>query len=400
MLGLRGSLLTTRNAAARRYAPIAQQCRFKATAVEEDLAAQVAPPRVITAAALFDGHDAAINVMRRLIQAKGVEVIHLGHDRSAQDIVDCAIQEDAQAVALTSYQGGHLEYFKYIKELLDEAGCGHIKIYGGGGGTISPPEIKELHEAGIDKIYSPEDGRRMGLDGMIQELVDGAISVDLMALPTDLGTRPVTAVDHPQVARLLTLSENLPKEEFYKILEKCRSRPESERAPVIGMTGTGGAGKSSLLDELMLRALRDNPEMKICLLCIDPTRKRQGGALLGDRIRMNSVSDSNLYMRSFATRGSNQEVSERIQEGIAVAQAVGFDLVFVETSGIGQGQDAITNFVDHSVYVMTSEFGAETQLEKIEMLDVADTVVLNKFEKRGAEDALRLVGKQVMHYSE
>jgi methylmalonyl-CoA mutase len=362
--------------------------------VQEDLAAD-APPRIITAAALFDGHDAAINVMRRLIQAKGVEVIHLGHDRSAQDIVDCAIQEDAQAVALTSYQGGHIEYFKYIKDLLDEAGCGHIKIYGGGGGTISPPEIRELHAAGITKIYSPEDGRKLGLDGMIQEVVDGATSVDLLALPTDLGTKPVTATDIPQVARLLTLSENLPTNEFYEILEKCRSRPAEDRAPVIGMTGTGGAGKSSLLDELMLRALRDNPDMKICLLCIDPTRKRQGGALLGDRIRMNSVSDSNLFMRSFATRGSNQEVSERIQEGIAVAQAVGFDLIFVETSGIGQGQDAITNFVDHSVYVMTSEFGAETQLEKIEMLDVADTVVLNKFEKRGAEDALRLVGKQV-----
>ena len=352
------------------------------------------PVRVITAASLFDGHDAAINVMRRLIQGAGAEVIHLGHDRSAKDVVDCAIQEDAHALALTSYQGGHVEYLTYIRELLDEGGCSHVRIYGGGGGTITPPEIKLLHNSGISKIYSPDDGRTMGLMGMIHHLMAGASEVDLIA-EDRLATlnRPITTEDMAEIGLLLTLSESADKENFETVLDNCRS--SDENVPVIGYTGTGGAGKSSLLDELMLRILRDNPDKKICLLCVDPTRKRTGGALLGDRIRMNSLADNNLYMRSIASRGSGSEISDNLDRAIEVAKAVGFDLIFCETSGIGQGSDAITKIADHSLYIMTAEFGAHTQLEKIEMLDVADLIVLNKFEKRGSEDALRAIRKQV-----
>ena len=352
------------------------------------------PVRVITAASLFDGHDAAINVMRRLIQGAGAEVIHLGHDRSAKDVVDCAIQEDAHALALTSYQGGHIEYLTYIRELLDEGGCSHVRIYGGGGGTITPPEIKLLHNSGISKIYSPDDGRKMGLMGMIHHLMAGASEVDLIA-EDRLATlnRPITTEDMAEIGLLLTLSESADKENFEEVLNNCRSSDED--VPVIGFTGTGGAGKSSLLDELMLRILRDNPDKKICLLCVDPTRKRTGGALLGDRIRMNSLADNNLYMRSIASRGSGSEISNNLDRAIEVAKAVGFDLIFCETSGIGQGSDAITKIADHSLYIMTAEFGAHTQLEKIEMLDVADLIVLNKFEKRGSEDALRAIRKQV-----
>ena len=352
------------------------------------------PVRVITAASLFDGHDAAINVMRRLIQSSGAEVIHLGHDRSAKDVVDCAIQEDAHAVALTSYQGGHVEYFTYIRQLLDEAGCEHVRIFGGGGGTITPPEIRELHQAGISKIYSPDDGRTMGLFGMIHHLMGIAQEVDLTS---DARMKsldgPVTPEDMAKVGLLLTLSESADETTFKQTLEACRS--SSNDVPVIGFTGTGGAGKSSLLDELMLRIQRDNPGKKVCLLCVDPTRKRTGGALLGDRIRMNSLSNNDLYMRSLASRGSGSEISANLDRAIDVAKAVGFDLIFCETSGIGQGSDAITSVADHSLYVMTAEFGAHTQLEKIEMLDVADLVVLNKYEKRGSEDALRAIRKQV-----
>ena len=352
------------------------------------------PVRVITAASLFDGHDAAINVMRRLIQSSGAEVIHLGHDRSAKDVVDCAIQEDAHAVALTSYQGGHVEYFTYIRQLLDEAGCEHVRIFGGGGGTITPPEIRELHQTGISKIYSPDDGRTMGLFGMIHHLMGIAQEVDLTS---DARMKsldgPVRPEDMAKVGLLLTLSESADEATFKHTLEACRS--SSSDVPVIGFTGTGGAGKSSLLDELMLRIQRDNPGKKVCLLCVDPTRKRTGGALLGDRIRMNSLSNNDLYMRSLASRGSGSEISANLDRAIDVAKAVGFDLIFCETSGIGQGSDAITSVADHSLYVMTAEFGAHTQLEKIEMLDVADLVVLNKYEKRGSEDALRAIRKQV-----
>ena len=352
------------------------------------------PVRVITAASLFDGHDAAINVMRRLIQSSGAEVIHLGHDQSAQAVVDCAIQEDAHAVALTSYQGGHVEYFTYIRELLDEAGCEHVRIFGGGGGTITPPEIRTLHQSGISKIYSPDDGRSMGLMGMIHHLMGLASEVDLIGddrLASLDG--PVTPEDTAKVGLLLTLSESADDATFTKHVEACRS--STKDVPVIGFTGTGGAGKSSLLDELMLRIQRDNPGKKVCLLCVDPTRKRTGGALLGDRIRMNSLSNNDLYMRSLASRGSGSEISANLDRAIEVAKAVGFDLIFCETSGIGQGSDAITSVADRSLYVMTAEFGAHTQLEKIEMLDVADVIVLNKYEKRGSEDALRAIRKQV-----
>ncbi len=352
------------------------------------------PVRVITAASLFDGHDAAINVMRRLIQTSGAEVIHLGHDRSAKDVVDCAVQEDAHAVALTSYQGGHMEYFTYIRQLLDEAGCEHVRIFGGGGGTITPPEIRDLHKSGISRIYSPDDGRKMGLMGMIHDLMGTASSVDLISSER-LATldSPITPDDMAKVGLLLTLSESADDSDFKATLEKVRSSDKD--VPVIGFTGTGGAGKSSLLDELMLRIMRDNPDKKVCLLCVDPTRKRTGGALLGDRIRMNALSNNNLYMRSLASRGSGSEISANLDRAIEGAKAVGFDLIFCETSGIGQGSDAITTVSDHSLYVMTAEFGAHTQLEKIEMLDVADLVVLNKYEKRGSEDALRAIRKQV-----
>ena len=352
------------------------------------------PVRIITAASLFDGHDAAINVMRRLIQSSGAEVIHLGHDQSAKAVVDCAVQEDAHAVALTSYQGGHVEYLTYIRQLLDEAGCAHVRIFAGGGGTITPPEIRTLHQSGIEKIYSPDDGRSMGLMGMIHHLMENASKADLIAdkrLASLDG--PVTADDMAKVGLLLTLSETAEDSAFKATLDKCRS--SQKEVPVIGFTGTGGAGKSSLLDEVMLRILRDNPDKKICLLCVDPTRKRTGGALLGDRIRMNSLSNNDLFMRSLASRGSGSEISANLDRAIEVAKAVGFDLIFCETSGIGQGSDAITTVADHSMYVMTAEFGAHTQLEKIEMLDVADVVVLNKYEKRGSEDALRAIRKQV-----
>lgn len=365
-------------------------------ASEPTFTTSTGPVRVITAASLFDGHDAAINVMRRLVQSAGAEVIHLGHDRSAKDVVDCAVQEDAHAVALTSYQGGHVEYFTYIRRLLDEAGCEHVRIFGGGGGTITPPEIKTLHEAGISKIYSPDDGRTMGLFGMIHHLMGIASEVDLLD-ETRLArlNGPVSADDMDLVGLMLTLSECADDATFRQRLEAARSAPAERDVPVIGFTGTGGAGKSSLLDELMLRILRDNPDLKVCLLCVDPTRKRTGGALLGDRIRMNALSNNNLFMRSLASRGSGSEISDHLDRAIDVAKAVGFDLIFCETSGIGQGSDAITSVADHSLYVMTAEFGAHTQLEKIEMLDVADLVVLNKFEKRGSEDALRAIRKQV-----
>ncbi|MDG1541876.1 MAG: methylmalonyl-CoA mutase family protein [Candidatus Thalassarchaeaceae archaeon] len=354
------------------------------------------PRRVVTAASLFDGHDAAINVMRRLIQAAGAEVIHLGHDRSAQDVANAVIQEDAHAVALSSYQGGHVEYFTYIRQILDDAGRDYVKIFGGGGGTITPIEMRDLHEAGITKIYSPDDGRTLGLVGMIDDMMEKTNDLDLL----DGGklnelSNSLTPADHGAIARLITLAENGDSTSFKSALDKCRSQPSDKEAPVVGITGTGGAGKSSLLDELMLRIIRDSPDLKVAFLCTDPTRKRTGGALLGDRIRMNALSHSNFFMRSLASRGSGKEVSDRLEEAISVCQAVGFDLIFAETSGIGQADDAISNLVDHTFYVMTAEYGAHTQLEKIEMLDVADLVVINKFERRGAVDALRAVRKQV-----
>ena len=354
------------------------------------------PRRVVTAASLFDGHDAAINVMRRLIQAAGAEVIHLGHDRSAQDVVDTVIQEDAHAVALSSYQGGHVEYFTYIRQLLDQAGRDYVRIFGGGGGTITPVEIRELHDVGITRIYSPDDGRTLGLVGMIDDLMEQCKDLDLLesGMLEELDGN-ITTENHGAIARLITLAENGESSAFEEILKKCRTHERGHKVPVVGITGTGGAGKSSLLDELMLRIIRDEPDLKVAFLCTDPTRKRTGGALLGDRIRMNALSNRNFYMRSLASRGSGKEVSDWLGEAIAVCKAVGFDLIFAETSGIGQADDAISSLVDHTFYVMTAEYGAHTQLEKIEMLDVADIVVINKFEKRGAIDALRAVRKQV-----
>jgi len=353
------------------------------------------PLRVVTAAAIFDGHDVAIGIFRRILQSQGCEVIHLGHDRGADEVARAAIQEDAHAVAITSYQGGAVEMFTHTKEILDEAGFGHVFLFGGGGGTILPNEIKQLGDGGIARIYSPDDGREMGLVGMVQDAMDSALGIDLLDESRfDSLSGPVTAADHGGVARLLTLAENGDEGSFAPALERVRSRAVEDACPVVGLTGTGGAGKSSLTDEIMLRVQRDNPGKRIALLATDPTRKRTGGALLGDRIRMNSLSDEHLFMRSFASRDSGREIAGCISRAIEACQAVGFDLVLVETSGIGQGDDAITEVADVSMYVTTREYGAPSQLEKLEMLDAADIIVLNKFDRRGSEDALSEIRKQ------
>ncbi|MCK0190212.1 methylmalonyl-CoA mutase family protein [Arenibacter sp. F20364] len=349
--------------------------------------------RIVTAASLFDGHDAAINMMRRIIQATGVEVIHLGHDRSVSEVVDCAIQEDVNAIAITSYQGGHTEYFKYMHDLLSERGADHIKIFGGGGGVILPAEIKELMDYGITRIYSPDDGRTMGLQGMINDLVrQSDFSIPNFKIPEGrsmfqlLKERNVNAI-----ARLITLAENR-NEEFEKDFSGLV--PSDNTVPVLGITGTGGAGKSSLVDELVRRFLLDFPAKTIGIISVDPSKRKTGGALLGDRIRMNSINDSRVYMRSLATRQSNLALSKNVDEAIQVLKAAGFHLIILETSGIGQSDTEIVEHSDVSLYVMTPEFGAATQLEKIDMLDFADIVAINKFDKRGAQDALRDVKKQ------
>jgi len=348
--------------------------------------------RIVTAASLFDGHDAAINVMRRIIQASGAEVIHLGHNRAVKEIVDCAIQEDAQAIALTSYQGGHVEYLKYMFDLLAERGA-NIKIFAGGGGTILPSEIEELHAHGIERIYSPDDGRALGLQGMINDLMQRSdfATVTGDAAPGLLDRMPTR---DPQVlGRLISLTENEPD-----AAETIRGRIEALRgdrkAPVLGITGTGGAGKSSLVDELVRRFLSDFQTEHIAVISVDPSKRKTGGALLGDRIRMNAVDDPRVFMRSLATRQSNLALSRYVKESIEICQAAGFDLVVVETSGIGQSDTEITEHSDVSLYVMTSEYGAATQLEKIDMLDFADVISINKFDKRGSLDALRDVRKQ------
>jgi methylmalonyl-CoA mutase len=352
------------------------------------------PLRIITAAAIFDGHDAAIGIFRRIFQSMGCEVIHLGHNRGADEVARAAIQEDAHCIAITSYQGGAVEMFTHTKQILDEAGFGHVCLVGGGGGTILPSEIQYLLDSNIAKIYSPEDGRKMGLTGMVSDAIERASKNDLLdPRRFEILNGPIVATDHGSVSKLLTLAENSEKETFNKILNKVKSSNDST-CPVVGLTGTGGAGKSSLTDELMLRIQRDNPGKKIALLATDPTRKRTGGALLGDRIRMNSLSDENLFMRSFASRDSGREIANCIGRSIEVCKAVGFDLIVVETSGIGQGNDAITEVADISLYVTTREYGAPSQLEKLEMLDSADIVVLNKFDRPGAEDALAEIRKQ------
>lgn len=347
--------------------------------------------RIVTAASLFDGHDAAINIMRRIIQATGVEVIHLGHDRSVEEVVNTAIQEDANAIAMTSYQGGHNEYFKYMYDLLKEKGAGHIKIFGGGGGVILPEEIKELHEYGITRIYSPDDGRELGLQGMINDLVQRAdypVGDTLNGEVNHLTDKNPTAI-----ARVISSAENFP-EVAKETLDTIHKQNETSKIPVLGITGTGGAGKSSLVDELVRRFLIDFPEKTIGLISVDPSKRKTGGALLGDRIRMNAINNPRVYMRSLATRQSNLALSKYVAEAIQVLKAAKYDLIILETSGIGQSDTEILDHSDVSLYVMTPEFGAATQLEKIDMLDFADLVAINKFDKRGSLDALRDVKKQ------
>jgi isobutyryl-CoA mutase len=347
--------------------------------------------RIVTAAALFDGHDAAINIMRRIIQASGCEVIHLGHDRSVEEVVDCAIQEDANAIAITSYQGGHNEYFKYMRDLLNEKGAPQIKIFGGGGGTILPSEIEELQAYGITRIYHPDDGRQMGLQGMINDLIekcDFPIGENLTDEIDSLKDKKV-----PSIARVISAAENFP-EEAKGTLDKIRDIATKSSIPVLGITGTGGAGKSSLVDELVRRFLIDFPEKNIAVVSVDPSKRKTGGALLGDRIRMNAIKNPRVYMRSLATRQSNLALSKHVSEAINVLKAAEYDLIVLETSGIGQSDTEIIEHSDVSLYVMTPEYGAATQLEKIDMLDFADVIALNKFDKRGALDALRDVRKQ------
>ncbi|MFY0482968.1 methylmalonyl-CoA mutase family protein [Flavobacterium sp. PLA-1-15] len=347
--------------------------------------------RIVTAAALFDGHDAAINIMRRIIQSTGVEVIHLGHDRSVEEVVNTAIQEDANAIAMTSYQGGHNEYFKYMYDLLKEKGAGHIKIFGGGGGVILPDEIKELQDYGITRIYAPDDGRELGLQGMINDLVqksDFPIGDKLNGEAKHLEEKNPRAI-----ARVISSAENFP-EIAKETLDTIHKQNETSKIPVLGITGTGGAGKSSLVDELVRRFLIDFPEKTIGLISVDPSKRKTGGALLGDRIRMNAINNPRVYMRSLATRQSNLALSKYVAEAIQVLKAAKYDIIILETSGIGQSDTEIMDHSDVSLYVMTPEFGAATQLEKIDMLDFADLVAINKFDKRGSLDALRDVKKQ------
>ena len=349
--------------------------------------------RLVTAASLFDGHDASINIMRRIMQASGAEVIHLGHDRGVQEVVNCAIQEDANAIAITSYQGGHVEYFKYMYDLLKEAGCSHIKIFGGGGGVILPTEIKELEDYGITRIYSPDDGRSMGLQGMIDDLLQRSDFPTGNQLNGEAGH--LKERDVKSIARLISAAENyydLP--ETQASLKTVRTQAEASKTPVLGITGTGGAGKSSLVDEIVRRFLIDFKDKNIGIISVDPSKRKTGGALLGDRIRMNAINNSRVYMRSMATRESNLTLSKYIHDAVNILKAAKYDLIILETSGIGQSDTQITGHCDMSLYVMTPEFGAASQLEKIDMLDFADIVVINKFDKRGAIDALRDVKKQ------
>ncbi len=352
------------------------------------------PVRFVTASSLFDGHDASINIMRRILQSSGAEVIHLGHNRSVEEIVSAAIQEDAQGIAVSSYQGGHMEYFKYMYDLLQKRGAGHIKIYGGGGGVILPKEIDELHAYGIAGIFSPDDGRRLGLQGMINEKLKGA---DFSTIKDAYDIEQLTYENPGYVANCITAAEN-GSEAILPLLHSIL--PNTKKVPILGITGTGGAGKSSLTDELIRRFLNEIPDIRIAILSVDPTKQKTGGALLGDRIRMNAIFNERIYMRSLATRGSRTELTATIGDVLKIVQAAQYDLIVIETSGIGQGDAEITKYTDLSLYVMTSEFGAPTQLEKIDMIDYADFIAINKFDRKGSEDALRQVQKQMQRSRE
>jgi isobutyryl-CoA mutase len=345
--------------------------------------------RLVTATSLFDGHDASIHIFRRIAQASGAEVIHLGHNRSVKEIVDAAIEEDAQGIAITSYQGGHNEFFRYMHDMLAERSASHIRLFGGGGGVILPEEIEALHSYGIARIYSPDDGRSMGLQGMIDDMLersDFPVATEQDALPTP-------ALKNIDVARAITLAEAFPKK--HRAAIRKQSSELASSPPVLGITGTGGAGKSSLIDELLRRFLLDFPKHRIAVLCVDPTRRKTGGALLGDRIRMNAAIDDRVFVRSMATRQANVALSESVQDALDILKLADFDLILLESSGIGQSDTEIVEHADTSLYVMTPEFGAQSQLEKIDMLDYADIVAINKFDRRGASDALRDVKKQV-----
>ena len=365
--------------------------------------------RFVTAASLFDGHDASINIMRRILQSMGCEVIHLGHNRSVQEIVDCALQEDAHGIAISSYQGGHVEYFKYMIDLLKAAGAGHIRVFGGGGGVIVPDEIRELHAYGVTRIYSPEDGQRMGLAGMIGDMIQRCDRNLASLAPTSLdaivapGAGDQAAIAHSRraLAQVITALENgtapdgLDEAGFAALRQDLHKRADTVKTPTLGITGTGGAGKSSLTDELVRRLRLDQDDhLRLAIISVDPTRRKSGGALLGDRIRMNAINHPNVFMRSLATRDAGSEISQALPDVIAACKVAGFDLIVVETSGIGQGDAAIVPLVDATLYVMTPEFGAASQLEKIDMLDFADFVAINKFDRKGAADALRDVAKQ------
>ncbi|TGL60254.1 methylmalonyl-CoA mutase [Leptospira ognonensis] len=349
--------------------------------------------RFVTAASLFDGHDASINIMRRILQQSGVEVIHLGHNRSVKEIVECAIQEDVQGIALTSYQGGHVEYFKYMIDLLKEYGSPHIRVFGGGGGTILPSEILDLHNYGVTHIYSPDEGRTLGLQGMINDVVQKSDHLTPLSFNGDLHS-------HVMKRNPLALGQAITQMEFSLLKDsaslsiKLEFPPSLKTIPVLGITGTGGAGKSSLTDELVRRFLADFPEKNIAILSVDPSKRKTGGALLGDRIRMNSIFDKRVYMRSFATREANIALNRSVKGAIQILKSAGFDLIIVETAGIGQSDSEITEVADTSLYVMTPEYGAATQLEKIDMIDYADFIAINKFDKPGALDSLRDVKKQ------
>ncbi|MEO6404229.1 MAG: methylmalonyl-CoA mutase family protein [Ferruginibacter sp.] len=360
--------------------------------------------RIVTAAALFDGHDAAINIMRRILQSKGAEIIHLGHNRSVAEIVECAIEEDAHGIAITSYQGGHTEFFKYMKDLLDENGCSHIKIFGGGGGTILPSEIEDLHQYGITRIYSPDDGRTMGLEGMIEDLLKKATPANGSSVKNSNGSIQNGSFalgelrDIKKIASAITHAENGEAVESYiNTLERDSTKINKETKaiiPVLGITGTGGAGKSSVTDEIVRRFLNAYQDKTIAVISVDPSKKKTGGALLGDRIRMNAISSPRAYMRSLATRESDKALSLYVKDAINICKAAAFDFIILESAGVGQSDASILDFCDVSMYVMTPEYGAPSQLEKINMLDYADVVCINKFDKAGALDALHDVRKQ------